>query len=69
MVLDHTSGFEGLLFVDDDLLGVRHVMTLLEPFILVITTIIITKYYIVDYLLIAFCLHQRFKLSNVHFPS
>lgn len=24
VVLDHTSGFEGLLFVDDDLLGVRH---------------------------------------------
>lgn len=23
VVLDHTSGFEGLLFVDDDLLGVR----------------------------------------------
>ncbi len=23
VVLDHSSGFEGLLFVDDDLLGVR----------------------------------------------
>lgn len=25
VVLDHTSGFEGLLFVDDDLLGVSRV--------------------------------------------
>ncbi len=24
VVLDHSSGFEGLLFVDDDLLGVRN---------------------------------------------
>lgn len=29
VVLDHTSGFEGLLFVDDDLLGVRRCQTLL----------------------------------------
>lgn len=26
MVLDHTSGFEGLLLVDDDLLGVSVVL-------------------------------------------
>lgn len=26
VVLDHTSGFEGLLFVDDDLLGVRSLL-------------------------------------------
>lgn len=32
VVLDHTSGFEGLLFVDDDLLGVRHLLTSLQPF-------------------------------------
>lgn len=32
VVLDHTSGFEGLLFVDDDLLGVGLIRTsLINP--------------------------------------
>lgn len=30
VVLDHTSGFEGLLFVDDDLLGVRLIIRLAQ---------------------------------------
>lgn len=31
VVLDHTSGFEGLLFVDDDLLGVRQCHAFIMP--------------------------------------